>query len=481
VSHPRDAARVGVKHARQVTERRDEHGLRERESEADLRGSLSVSPNRTLGSGSGSSPLHGDDAQGTAPGASATASVRGAVSGPERYAEILRAPDVTPLLLASMLARLPYGVYALAAILYLAEARGSYAVAGLVDGAFGLGAAAGAPWQSRMIDRLGQRRVLVPAALVDVTATGALIALTEASAPTVALVACGLIGGFAVPNVGGALRAIWPALLDRRERLMPTAFALDSVALELLFTGGPLLAALIVAVASPVAALVVCAACSLVGTLAFIARPPSLAWRPDAQAGSHGLPGALRSSGVRTIAFAALPVGFCFGTIEICLPAFAQEHGHRNAAGILLAVWSVGSLAGGLAYGAVNWRKPLGSIYLWISALLPLGFLPGLLAPSIPAMALLILPAGLVIAPQGAACNQLVGAVAPAGAVTEAYAWPVTATLVGFAPGTAIGGLLVEGPGWQWCFVAAALTALVGFAVVYRYRGTLATPAAVPA
>ncbi len=40
-----------------------------------------------------------------------------------------------------MLARLPYGVYALAAILYLAEARGSYAVAGLVDAAFGLGAA----------------------------------------------------------------------------------------------------------------------------------------------------------------------------------------------------------------------------------------------------------------------------------------------------------------------------------------------------
>ena len=93
-----------------------------------------------------------------------------------RYADVLRAAHVTPLLLASMLARLPYGVFALAAILYLADARDSYAVAGLVDGAFGLGAAVGAPWQSRLIDRLGQRRVLLVAAAVDATATGLLIA-----------------------------------------------------------------------------------------------------------------------------------------------------------------------------------------------------------------------------------------------------------------------------------------------------------------
>jgi MFS family permease len=403
------------------------------------------------------------------------------MSGAARYAAVLRAPHVTPLLLASMLARLPYGVYALAAILYLAEARGSYAVAGLVDGAFGLGAAAGAPWQSRMIDRLGQRRVLLPAAIVDVIATGGLIGLTETGAPTVALVACGLLGGFAVPNVGGALRAIWPELMRRREALMPTAFALDSVALEFLFTAGPLIAAVIVAVASPVAALALSAACSLAGTLAFVARPPSRAWRPDAQAGSHGRLGALRSSGVRTLTFAALPVGFCFGAIEISLPAFAQEHGHRELAGVLLAVWSLGSLAGGLAYGARTWRRPLGSIYLWLSILLPLGFLPGLLAPSIAAMALLVVPAGVLIAPQAAACNQLVGAVAPPGAVTEAYAWPVTATLVGFAPGTALGGLLVEGPGWSWCFLAAAAFGAVGALVVWRYRGTLAPAALVAA
>jgi len=399
------------------------------------------------------------------------------MSGRARYAAILRAPHVAPLLFASMLARLPYGLYALAAILYLAEARDSYAVAGLVDGAFAIGAAVGVPLQSRLIDRLGQRRVLLPAALLDALATGLLIALTEADAPTVALVACGLIGGVTVPNIGTALRTLWPELLRRREELLPTAFALDSVAVELLFTVGPLIAALIIAVASPVAALVASAACSVVGTLLFIARPPSRDWRPHADSGSHGALGALRSAGVRTIVISSVPVGFCFGAIEISLPSFAEQHGTRELAGVLLATWSVGSVVGGLAYGARAWRSSLGSIYLWLSLLLPLGYLPALFAPSIAAMALLILPAGLLIAPLGAAGNQLIDRVAPAGAATEAYAWPITAILVGFAGGTAVGGVLVEAFDWRSCFLAAAATAAVGGAVVLRFRGTLATPA----
>ena len=432
---------------------------------------------RTLGSGSGSNPA--PPARGPA-AARLTALACSVMSGAARYAAILRAPHVAPLVLASMLARLPYGVYALAVILYVEQSRDSYAVAGLVDAAFGIGAAAGAPLQSRIIDRLGQARVLIPAAVLDAAATGALIGLTEAGAPTAALLACGLAGGLAIPNVGGALRALWPELLRRRGDLLTTAFALDSVAIELLFTTGPLLAALIIAIASPAAALVVCAACSLAGTLAFVARPPSRAWTPDAAAGTHGPFGALRSSGVRTVAFAAIPVGFCFGAIEISLPAFAEEHGRAELAGVLLATWAVASAIGGLAYGARTWSDSLPSVYVRLSLLMPLGALPALLAGSIPAMALLILPAGLLIAPQAAATNQIIGELAPPGAVTEAYAWPVTATLIGFAPGTAVGGVLYEAFGWHACFVAAALTAALGALVVVRYRGTLSVPAPSP-
>ena len=142
------------------------------------------------------------DATGTAAGSVA------AVSGTARYKDVLGAPDVTPLLLASMLARLPFGIFALASVLYLSHERDSYAVAGLVDGAFGIGAALGVPVQSRWMDRFGQRRILLPLAVLDATFTGLLIALTEGGAPTAALVACGLAGGFCIPNIGSALRGM---------------------------------------------------------------------------------------------------------------------------------------------------------------------------------------------------------------------------------------------------------------------------------
>jgi MFS family permease len=400
------------------------------------------------------------------------------VSGRARYVAILRTPHVAPLLVASMLARLPFGMFALAIVLYLSHERGSFAVAGLVDGAFGIGAAIGAPMQSRVIDRLGQRRVLLPLAVVDAIATAVIVVLTETGAPTAALMACALVGGFSIPNIGSALRTLWPELLRRRRELLPTAFALDSVAIELLFTTGPLIAATIIAVVSPIAALGLSAACTLAGVALFVTRPPSREWRPAADARGHGVLGALRSPGVRTLMLANVPIGFCFGAVEISLPAFASEHGAPEWAGALMSVWAAASAVGGIAYGARSFRSPVPSVYLGLAALLPLGFLPALAAPSIALMALLILPAGLLIAPLGAALNQLVGDVAPAGAKTEAYAWPVTALLAGFAGGTAVGGSLVESLDWHACFVAASLAAALGASLAYTFRRTLVIPQA---
>jgi MFS family permease len=395
------------------------------------------------------------------------------MSGRARYAAILRMSHVVPLLGASMIARLPFGMYALGLVLYLAQERDSFAVAGLVDGAFAIGAAIGSPFQSRLIDRLGQRRVLLPLAVAQAGATAALIALTETGAPTAALVGCGLLGGIAIPNVGAALRALWPELLRRREDLVASAFALDSVAIELLFTAGPLIAAVITAAVSPIGALALSAACTVTGVALFVMQPPSRDWKPHAQAGSHGMLGALRSGGVRTLMVVGLPIGFCFGAVEISLPAFASEFGAPEWAGALLSAWALASAVGGLAYGARSWRLPLDSIYLRLAALLPLGFLPALAAPSVAVMALLIVPAGLLIAPLGAAGNQLVGRVAPAGAVTEAYTWPVTAMIAGFAVGSATGGALVEGIDWHACYVAAAVAGMLGALITYSQRATL--------
>ncbi|MGH2950406.1 MAG: MFS transporter, partial [Solirubrobacteraceae bacterium] len=190
-----------------------------------------------------------------------------------------------------------------------------------------------------------------------------------------------------------------------------------------------------------------------------------------------GLLGALGSPGVRTLVLTSVPAGIGIGICEVALPAFSEAHGAAATAGLLLAMWSLGSAAGGLAYGAIPNRPPLNRVHLVVAALLPVGLLPMAAAPSVPVMALLVLPAGVFIAPLLATRNELVGWVAPAGARTEAYTWPVTAFVGGIAVGSGLAGVIVEEASWRTAFVAAAVIAALGAAVATARRHTVAAPA----
>ena len=209
---------------------------------------------------------------------------------------------------------------------------------------------------------------------------------------------------------------MWPSLLRERRELIPAAYALDSVLIELIFVLGPLLTAVIAALMSPAAALIVSAASVMLGTIAFTAQAPSRAIRPDPEAtAAAGRFGALSSPGVRSLVLTSLPAGIGIGICEVTLPAFSDAEGSRELAGVLLAVWSLGSAAGGLAFGAWPRRPPLQRVHIAVAALLPLALLPLAAAPSVPVMALLVIPAGMFIAPLLATRNELIGWVAPHG------------------------------------------------------------------
>jgi predicted MFS family arabinose efflux permease len=212
----------------------------------------------------------------------------------------------------------------------------------------------------------------------------------------------------------------------------------------------------------------------LAGTLYFVTRPPVRRLQPDAGA-ERDLAGALRSAGLRTLVLATLPIGFCLGSIEVTLPAFADSLGHRELAGLLLATWSLGSAAGGLVYGAHRHDGSAMTDYLRLAALLPFAYVPLSLAPeSFPAMLLLVVPAGAAIAPLLAATNQLVGDVAPEGARTEAYTWPTTALVAGVAAGNATAGAIVEAADWRAAIVVAIAVGVLGGAIAFTRRATLA-------
>jgi len=393
-----------------------------------------------------------------------------------RYAAVLRAPHVAALIAATLLARFPIGINALAIVLYLRAERGSFAVAGAVAGALAAGSGVGAPIQGRLVDRFGQRRVLVPLGLLHAAALGAIVATAEAGAAAAVLVACGFLAGFAIPPTSSVLRSMWPTLLPDRQELLPAAYALDSVMIELIFVIGPLLTALIATVLSPPAALIVSAASVVAGTVTFTALPPSRAMEPDPDRVRAGWLGALSSPGVRTLVLTSLPAGVGIGICEVAIPAFSDDMGATAIAGVLLALWSIGSACGGLAYGALRNRPPLPRVHLAVTAALPVSLLPMAAAPSVPVMALIVIPAGMFIAPLLATRNELIGWVAPEGARTEAYTWPVTAFVGGIAVGAALAGTIVEQASWRTAFVVAAVFAAAGTVVAVSRRGTVTEP-----
>jgi MFS family permease len=395
------------------------------------------------------------------------------------YAAILRTPGVAMIVLATLIGRLPIGISGLAILLYVEEVSDSFAAAGLCAGALALGSAAGAPFQGRLIDRRGVE-MLLPLALIHASGLVVIWLAGEAGAPVALLAIVSLGTGASLPPVSSVLRSRWPYLLPGRPELLAGAFALDSVMIEIVFVTGPLLTTLVVATVGPQYALIVSAGCVLLGTSWMLA---GLAGRPgpertEAGQRAFGL-GALASPGLRTLVLASLPVGFAFGTLEVVLPAFSEEEGSKELAGVLLAAWSASSGVGGLIWGARGGDVPVLQAHMVFACLLPLGVAPLLLAVSPLTMALLAILAGLPIAPLIASRNQLVERVVLPGTATEAFTWPLTALVAGVSLGAAAGGAAVEASSWSAGVVLAMAVASLGALVVLGRRRTLTQPLAV--
>jgi len=131
-------------------------------------------------------------------------------------------------------------------------------------------------------------------------------------------------------------------------------------------------------------------------------------------------------------------------------------------------------MAGGIAYGALAERLgSLNAAFLRLVAVLPLASALTLLASSTAAMLVLVALAGTVIAPLQATQNQLVGRVAPAGTITEAYTWSLMGLVVGVAGGNALAGGLADAAGWRAAIVAGCALALAGAVVAWTRRASL--------
>ncbi len=388
---------------------------------------------------------------------------------PGRYRALLATPHARRLIASGLVARLPMGMVPLALLLLVRDTGAGYGAAGLVSGGYLVAAALGAPVAGRLVDRRGQRRILVTRGVVFPLLLLAVAVLALAEAPLVAVGVCAALAGVLLPPVGASLRAIWPRLLEGTE-LRTTAYALEASLQEVFFVVGPLVVALVAGLVHPAAALAVAALAGGGGTLAFAAAPPVRAWLPEQEPSGAGPLGALESAGVRTIVLFGVFCGVAFGGAEVGMPAFAEEHGNAALGGVPLALFAGGSLVGGLVVGARTNREPRSLLRL-ASVLLALGLAPLALAPSLTVLAVLGFLAGLPIAPCFAAAYGLLDSAARRGTQAEAFAWISTAVGGGLAAGAALAGAAVDAYGVEAPFVLGCGGAAVAAAIAAFGRG----------
>jgi MFS family permease len=391
------------------------------------------------------------------------------------------------MLTLSIIARLPLAMFSIGLLVHAQRLTGSFAAAGLVTAAYAVALGIGGPLLGRIVDRRGQTLVLSSTASASLVLLVAIALVPEGvSLPVLIALSAGI--GLATPPVGACVRTL---LTD------PRAFAVEASAVELCWVFGPPLALGAGSLFSTGAALVSAGAVLLAGTLAFAAHPASRAWRPTASraggeapaerggeraggesqspaerhgeraggesrlAAAHGERmrsqgrGALGSSALRSLVLVMGAVGAIFGATEIGVTTAAGALGNTAAAGPLLGVWGMGSLLGGV------WLARRGGVAPLVPLLIALAVghtaLAGA-AVNVFALAVGLLLAGAAIAPSYAVVYSLVERAAPAGTVTEAFAWLATAVSVGAALGAALAGSVADafGPSAVFAIAGAA-------------------------
>ena len=375
-----------------------------------------------------------------------------------KYADLLKTPGVARIIAAQLTARLPSGMISLAYLLHIEQLFNSYGLAGLVLAATSLGQALAGPLTSRWMGYWAMRPVII---LTIVVSALAMAGIAFVSMPIGAYIAVGFVGGLATPPVQPAVRTIYPTMVTSKQ--LTPLFSLDASAQEIIWIAGPVVTTFIATQISTQLAIIVAGAFLILGGLWFLSCR---------ELGEVKIPRSKNKMGVvlaKPPVVLATVVGFLLiGSAAAVEVAVVSVFGHGGPeAGIVLSIWAVGSIIGGLALGGV-------AIGPWALAARMLVVFVGIaLAGAILdfwwiAFALLIAGAG--IAPALAVMFAIVSSSVKFSETAEAYGWMGSGQLVGAALGSAVAGFAIDGFGSLGGFVAASILALLGFLVPAIFR-----------
>ena len=413
------------------------------------------------------------------------------------YRRLLSRGDVRTLLLFGVVARVPHTAAGLVLTLHVVQTLDQgYAAAGTVAAAFTIGAALGAPWRGRAIDRRGLRRALVPSIVGEAVVFG-----VAGFLPFSWLVAAAVVGGVLGVPIFTVMRQSLSVMVPPEERR--TAYAVDSIAVELSFMAGPALGVVVATQWSTRAGLLLVAAtAAAAGTGLWVFDPPTRSAQlatpgslPESSAAGAATAAAVEAGdwgssghrppvaagadeaheGSRTwVSPALLAVLLAsagatlvlYGT-DVGVIAQLREIGAIAMTGLVFFFWGVGSITGALVYGQL--RRGIHPLWLLMGlacCTVPLG-----LAHSVWALCALILLAGALCAPVISSTAEEVARLVPEASRGVAMGWHGSALTVGGAVGAPLAGLSIDHVGpWGGFATVGGLGALMAVAGLLALR-----------
>jgi predicted MFS family arabinose efflux permease len=378
------------------------------------------------------------------------------------YRRALALPGAWQFSVTGLIARLPIAMVALAVVLLVSSATGSYAVAGAMSAVFTLAAAAGSLVTSRWMDRYGQARLLAVLATANAVLLVALALAIVQETPRLIWFGIAALAGLTQPAVGSMVRARWASVAPDAERLR-SAFALESVIDELIFSIGPLITATLAYQVALPAPLIAAGVIGIVGGL-LLAVQRGTEPRPSARHAEHHQRSAIRHEGMLLVVCAALGIGGVFGSYEVIVVAFTRQQGHAGSSGLVLGLWALGSMIGGIVFGARHLRTPLPRQLAVLSLILTLVLLPAPFLHSIPVLTVVTFIGGAAVAPVLIAAFSLTERLVPGSLLTEGLSWTNSGLALGFAAGATAAGWLVDAAGTSWAFALPIASAFLAFA-----------------
>ncbi len=424
------------------------------------------------------------------------------------YKEMLSIRPVRRLLVVGMVARIPHSAAGVLLTLHIVLTLGQgYAAAGAAAAVMTIGIAVGAPWRGRRVDTVGLRRALIPS-VVSETVIWTIV-------PHVSyqwLLPLVFVGGLFTLPIFSVVRQSLGVMVDGEQRR--SAFALDSIATELVFMIGPAVGAVVATAGfSALGLTAVGISVSVAGLFLMWFNPPTrsdVACTPQEsadraaadlaaaeaamvasapahvqEAASEMAPATSRAAAIRskvarnfswfTVSVAALFAvaagsGMVLSGSDVSIVGLLERGGHQNQIGIVFFFWCAASVVGGLIYGSMKRQISPMLLLLGMAALtIPMGF-----AQDTWSLAFLSLLPGLLCAPVLSASSEKVADLVDEERRGEAMGWYGSALTAGVALGAPLAGVFIDnvGPSAGFAAIGAAgvVLCLAGLALMSMRR-----------